>query len=205
MRPPEIRPRSAEGLSESFCPRLRSDPASPALNRFAPGKLQPKVQLPIGCEVVFIAEAFAGMQTETGKRPPSGIFPEGNAAQVRDPIGRAMDPEAVQVFVAPSEGTLKDCMEFGEAGVAGEEQSPPHQRAHAAEHDAKLIVAGDDALTSLPVAASIGKFRLIRPQPSAFSSSPSKLVLLAAAGGEALRRASPCQKRLERRAPHCGG
>jgi hypothetical protein len=30
-------------------------------------------------------------------------------------------------------------MEFGETGFAGDEQSSPHQRAHAAEHDAKLI------------------------------------------------------------------
>ena len=43
------------------------------------------------------------------------------------------------MFAAPIEGTLKDLMEFGQTGVAGHEQSPPHQRAHAAEHDAKLI------------------------------------------------------------------
>ena len=35
------------------------------------------------------------MQTETGKRHPSGIFPEDDAAQMRNPIGRAMDKEAV--------------------------------------------------------------------------------------------------------------
>jgi hypothetical protein len=34
---------------------------------------------------------------------------------------------------------LKDAMEFGETGLAGYEQSPPHQRTHAAEHYAKLI------------------------------------------------------------------
>ena len=52
--------------------------------------LQPNVQLPIGREVVFIAEALAAMQTETRKRHPSGIFPEDNAAKTRNPIGRAM-------------------------------------------------------------------------------------------------------------------
>jgi hypothetical protein len=101
--------------------------------------LQPKVQLPIGREVLFIAEALAAMQAETGKRHLSGIVPEGDTAQARDPVRCAMDQEAVQVVVAPSEGALKDCMEFGQAGVAGHEQTPPHQRAHAAEHDAKLI------------------------------------------------------------------
>ena len=56
--------------------------------------LQPNVQLPIGHEVVFIAEALAAMQTETRKRHPSGILPEGNAAKTRNPIGRAMNKEA---------------------------------------------------------------------------------------------------------------
>ena len=45
----------------------------------------------------------------------------------------------MQVFVVPSEGALKDCMEVGQAGVSGHEQSPPHRRAHAMEHHAKLI------------------------------------------------------------------
>ena len=43
------------------------------------------------------------------------------------------------MFAAPIEGSLKNLMEFGETGFAGHEQSPPHQRTHAAEHYAKLI------------------------------------------------------------------
>ena len=57
--------------------------------------LKPNVQLPIGREVVFIAEALAAMQTETGKGHPSGILPEDDAAHMRNPIGRAMYKEAV--------------------------------------------------------------------------------------------------------------
>ena len=45
----------------------------------------------------------------------------------------------MQVFAAPSEGSLKDFMEFGETGFADHEQSSPHQRTHAAEKDTKLI------------------------------------------------------------------
>ena len=82
---------------------------------------------------------LAPMQTKAGKGHASGIVPEGDTAQARHPVGRAMDQEAVQVVVAPSEGMLQDLMKLGEAGVAGHEQSPPHQRAHAAERDAKLI------------------------------------------------------------------
>jgi hypothetical protein len=58
---------------------------------------------------------------------------------MRNPIGRAMNKEAVQMLGAPIEGTLKDVMEFGETGSADHEQSPPHQRTHAAKHYAKLI------------------------------------------------------------------
>ena len=43
------------------------------------------------------------------------------------------------MFAAPIEGSLKDAMEFSETGLAGYEQSPPHQRTHGAEHYAKLI------------------------------------------------------------------
>jgi hypothetical protein len=50
-----------------------------------------------------------------------------------------MNKEAMQMFAAPIEGTLKDVMEFRETGSADHEQSPPHQRTHAAEHYAKLI------------------------------------------------------------------
>ena len=37
---------------------------------------------------------------------------------MRNPIGRAMYKEAVQMFAAPIEGTLKDFMEFAETGFA---------------------------------------------------------------------------------------
>jgi hypothetical protein len=77
---------------------------------------------------------LAAMQTETGKRHPSGIFPEDNAAKTRNPIGRFMDKEAMHMFTVPIEGNLKDTMEFGQTDLAGHKQSPPHQRTHAAEH-----------------------------------------------------------------------
>jgi hypothetical protein len=52
---------------------------------------------------------------------------------MRNPIGRAMYKEAVQMFAAPIEGTLKDFMEFAETGFADHEQAPPHQRTHSIE------------------------------------------------------------------------
>src|SRR6202035_5405235 len=67
------------------------------------------------------------------------ILPEDDAAHMRNPIGHAMYKEAVKMFAAPAEGTLKDFMEFAETGFAGHEQSPPNQRTHATEHYAELI------------------------------------------------------------------
>ena len=72
-------------------------------------------------------------------RHPSGIFTEADVAQMRNPVGRATYKEAVQMFAAPREAILKDFMEFSDTGFADQEQSPPHQRTHAAEHYAKLI------------------------------------------------------------------
>ena len=57
--------------------------------------LKANVQLPIGREVVFIAEAHAAVQTETGKGHPSSILSEDDAAHLRNPIGHAMYKEAV--------------------------------------------------------------------------------------------------------------
>src|SRR5271165_3976450 len=79
------------------------------------------------------------MQTETRKRHSSGILPEDNAAKTRNPIGHSMNKETVQMFATPAERILKDFVEFGDTGCADHEQSPPHQRTHAAEHYAKLI------------------------------------------------------------------
>jgi hypothetical protein len=56
------------------------------------------------------------MQMKTGKRHPSGIFPEDNAAKIRNPIGCAVNKEAVPMLAAPIEGSLKNLMEFGETG-----------------------------------------------------------------------------------------
>jgi len=89
------------------------------------------------------------MQMKTRKRHPSGIFPEDNAAKIRNPIGCAMNKEAVQMFATPAERILKDFVEFGDTGCADHEQSPPHQRTHAAEHYAKLIDRNRHA-SSLP-------------------------------------------------------
>jgi hypothetical protein len=50
-----------------------------------------------------------------------------------------MDKEAVEMFAAPIEGTLKNFVEFGDSGVACHEQASPYQRTHATKHDAKLI------------------------------------------------------------------
>jgi hypothetical protein len=55
---------------------------------------------------------------------------------MRNPIGRAMDKEAMQMFAAPIEGPLKDFMEFAEKGFADHEQAPPH-RTHSADHYTK--------------------------------------------------------------------
>jgi hypothetical protein len=79
-----------------------------------PNPLQPKVELPVGREVVFRAEALAAVQAETRKRHLAGIVPEGNTAQARNAVSRVMDQEAVQVVVTPTESMLKDLMEFGQ-------------------------------------------------------------------------------------------
>ena len=69
------------------------------------------------------------------KRHASSIFFKDDAAQTAN----AMDKKAVELFAAPIEGTLKNFVEFGNGGVAGHEQTPPHRWTHATKHDAKLV------------------------------------------------------------------
>jgi hypothetical protein len=82
-------------------------------------------------------QAMASLSILQHARPR--FFLEDDAAQISNPIGRAMDKEAVQMFAAPIEGTLKNFVEFGDAGVACHEQTPPYQRTHAARNDAERL------------------------------------------------------------------
>ena len=69
------------------------------------------------------------------------------------------------MLAAPGEGTLKDLMEFGDTGCADHEQSPPHQRTHAAEHYAKLINrngAGPKSPSTVFVAAHLRATDLVK-------------------------------------------
>src|SRR5580692_5857504 len=69
------------------------------------------------------------------------------------------------MFAAPAEGTLRDFMEFGDTGCADHEQSPPHQRTHAAEHYAKLINRN-------------GRYRMFRHANSLSKRKPTVLNLM---------------------------
>jgi hypothetical protein len=98
------------------------------------------IQLPPGCQVI---DARGVSHARSHRRALAydhgGDVPEDNAAKTRNPIGRAMNKEAVQMFATPAEGILKDFVEFGDTGCVDHKQPPPHQRTHAEEHYAKLI------------------------------------------------------------------
>src|SRR5208337_781802 len=84
------------------------------------------------------------------------------------------------MFVAPAEGTLKGFMEFGDTGCADHEQSPPHQRTHAAEHYAKLIDR-NRRYRRFRHASSLPKPKRIASNlPPAISRSPSCIFHLTA-------------------------
>src|SRR5205823_15079179 len=89
---------------------------------------QPEVYPPVGGEVIFIAERFPPVEPETGQQHPPRIVIKAEAAQISNPVILAGDPEAMQVLVAPIEASLNVFMELGDAGIAGQEQTPPNQR-----------------------------------------------------------------------------
>jgi hypothetical protein len=59
--------------------------------------LQPDVQLPICCEVVFIAKARSAMQTETGKRNVPNILVNHPPTPLRNAVIPAVNAKAVPV------------------------------------------------------------------------------------------------------------
>ena len=49
------------------------------------------------------------------------------------PVLLALDPESMQMIVAPGESRLKDVVELGKSDVAADQQASPDQGANAAE------------------------------------------------------------------------
>jgi len=82
------------------------------------------------------------VETKTRKRNLPGIFIEEHAAQLRGPVILSMNAETVEVFATPVESQLKNFMELSDAGIAGDQQSPPDQRTDVAEYDSKLVKFG---------------------------------------------------------------
>ena len=63
------------------------------------------------------------MQTKTEKWHVSSIFLEDHTAQTPNPIGRAMDMEAVEMFAALQSGALKNFVECGDSGVVAQQRA----------------------------------------------------------------------------------
>ena len=80
--------------------------------------------------------AIVGLARTGGADELFEIFCRYGARDFRDIGHKAI---YVQMFATPAECILKDFVEFGDTGCAENEQPPPHQRTHAAEHYAKLI------------------------------------------------------------------
>ena len=68
-------------------------------------------------------------QTQVGEKDPVGVVAEADAAGVADAVLDAVDHEPVQVLTVPAEDDLQHGVHVGVAGVAGDEQPPPDQRA----------------------------------------------------------------------------
>ena len=100
------------------------------------------VQLPICYKVVFIAKAPSAMQLETGKQDLPDILVEDQAAQSRNAVVAPMNAETVHVFAAPIQDQLENFVELGDAGFAGDQETPPDQWTRASEHDSQLIKLG---------------------------------------------------------------
>ena len=79
------------------------------------------------------------MQLETGKQDLPGILVEDQAAPLRNAVVAPMNAETVHVFAASIQDQLENLVELGDAGFAGDQETPPDQWTRASEHDSQLI------------------------------------------------------------------
>ena len=89
---------------------------------------QSNLYLPMGREVIFIAEILPPVQTKAGERHTMRVVAERNAAEVSDPIILAVDTKAMQVLATPVKSDLNILVELGETGFARNQETPPDQR-----------------------------------------------------------------------------
>jgi hypothetical protein len=100
------------------------------------GPFQPHLVDPAVAEAVLIQEVFAAVKPEVAE--PDSYAMVGHP---RGAVLPAVDEEAVQVQVLPAEGHLKHAVELRQDGVIPHEESPPDERADAAEHHPELVEA----------------------------------------------------------------
>ena len=88
----------------------------------------PNLEHPPSTEVVFIPEAFVGMELEIVQTYPMGFRGKCNASAVRDPVVLAPKMETVQVGVRPVPGDLQGKMQIRQRAVAADQQASPDPR-----------------------------------------------------------------------------
>jgi hypothetical protein len=131
------RPGPAAARRRAGPPAAGAAPVDPA-GLGGPDLFQPQVEPPAGGEVVVVDEPLGRPQTQVGEVDPVGVIAAADAAGVADAVLGPVDHEPVQVLTVPAEGDLQPGGHVGDAGVAGDEQPPPDQRAAPVQHDAQL-------------------------------------------------------------------
>jgi hypothetical protein len=83
------------------------------------------IALPVGHEVVDVPEPFTTMETQVTQQYVTSL---GIAAAILS----AVDVEAVQMLITPSQHDVQDRVEVRQCGVAADEQAAPDEGADAA-------------------------------------------------------------------------
>src|SRR5262249_30642896 len=99
-----------------------------------PGLLDPEVGVPTGVKVVLVAEPPPWPKAQIPPAHRAGGVAEPRPTPGVHAVLGAVNVEPVEVFAAPAEYRLYDCVQFGDRGLVRHEQAPPDQRADPVDH-----------------------------------------------------------------------
>jgi len=109
------------------------------LGRDRKGAFDPKLEFPPGAKVVFVAEAFVGMELKISQTHPMGLRGKRDTSAARETVVLATKMEAVQMSVRPAQGDLQGKMEISQRAVTADQQASPDPRVDLAHPHLELV------------------------------------------------------------------
>ncbi len=95
--------------------------------------------LPEVAHIILVEQPFPRAETKVSEENCGWVILKEQTAKPSNTVVFAVDAEAVEVEILPAHCTLNDGVEFGNGGIALDQQSPPDVRRDTTERDVELV------------------------------------------------------------------